>query len=150
MNLHISLATLDDIPALNRLLHQLFSQEEEFVPNPHHQSLALKQIIQEPNTGVIFAAKPNDQVVGMVSLLYTLSTALGGRVALLEDMVVDAHHQNQGIGKTLLTHAIEYAKTHNIQRITLLTDNGNTKAQSFYRSFGFQGSPMIPMRLILD
>lgn len=150
MKTTITQATLNDIDALNTLLNELFNQEEEFSPNDKQQKAGLEAIIANETIGIIFVAKVDSEVVGMVSLLYTISTALGGRVALLEDMVIHSNYQSQGIGKALLTHAINYAKAQNIERITLLTDQSNTKAQSFYQSFGFQTSPMIPMRLLLS
>jgi ribosomal protein S18 acetylase RimI-like enzyme len=85
----------------------------------------------------------------MVSLLFTISTALGGRVALLEDMVVNPTYRGQGIGSQLLTYAVEFARTQQILRITLLTDHDNVTAQHFYQQHGFQQSGMQAWRLIL-
>ena len=85
----------------------------------------------------------------MVSLLYTISTALGGRVALLEDMVIQQTHRNQGVGSALLKYALAMAQRQQVQRITLLTDADNTAAQRFYRRHGFQPSPMQPWRWML-
>jgi GNAT superfamily N-acetyltransferase len=146
----ITEATLHDVPALSQLLYQLFAQEEEFTPNGTHHAKALQTIIENREIGTIFVAKVDNKAVGMVSLLFTVSTALGGKVAWLEDMVISTKHQSQGIGKALLAHAIKYAKAKQIERITLLTDQSNHKAQKFYQSFGFEGSPMIPMRLMVE
>ncbi|MBN2826123.1 MAG: GNAT family N-acetyltransferase [Campylobacterales bacterium] len=148
MKTTITQATLGDILALNALLNELFSQEEEFNPNDKQQQRGLEEIICNENVGTIFVAKIEDKVVGMVSLLYTISTALGGKVALLEDMVVASSYQNQGIGKALLNHAIAFAQNQNIKRITLLTDKTNINAQRFYQAFGFAKSSMIAMRRI--
>jgi ribosomal protein S18 acetylase RimI-like enzyme len=68
----------------------------------------------------------------MVSLLYTVSTALGGTVALLEDMIVASPYQNQGAGKALLNHALAFPQNQKIKRVALLTDKTNTKAQRLY------------------
>ena len=86
----ISPATLTDIPALCELLNVLFTQEQEFNPDVEAQSRGLGKIIADPEIGCILVARRQQQVIGMVNLLYTVSTALGERVAILEDMVIAA------------------------------------------------------------
>jgi len=80
-------------------------------------------------------------------LLFTISTAEGGFVMLLEDLVVHSKYQGQGYGNKLLEHAIDFAKKKNFLRITLLTDRPENVAQAFFRKHGFIDSSMIPMRL---
>lgn len=145
----IDKATPADIPALAELLSVLFTQEEEFTPNPEAQIRGLAKIIDHPETGIIILARQGKKIVGMVNLLFTVSTVLGERVALLEDMVISASVRDEGIGTQLLTEAISYAKSENYRRITLLTDKTNQAAQRFYQKQGFASSSMIPMRLCL-
>jgi GNAT superfamily N-acetyltransferase len=149
-SLQITLARAVDIPALCELLGALFSQEAEFSANPTAQSKGLSAIIDRPNVGHIFVARQDSDVVGMVSLHYTVSTALGGRVALLEDMVVSPTARNAGVGSALLSHAIEFAHSQGCKRITLMTDRNNEAAQRFYQRHGFAASAMMPMRLLFD
>ena len=118
----IEIATTSDIPKLCTLLDYLFSQEVEFKPNHKIQSRGLEKILNNNNIGNIFVAKKNKKIVGMVILLYTISTALGERVALLEDMVVSPEERNLGIGSMLLDHVVKYATEKGCKRITLLTD----------------------------
>ena len=143
-------ATHSDIPALVELLNSLFEQEAEFEPNSETQSKALSKIILDPKIGIILIAKEDDKILGMVNLLFTESTALGSKVALLEDMVVLSSSRGEGIGSQLIDYAISEAKKAGCKRITLLTDIENTKAQSFYQKKGFVKSKMTPYRLLLD
>ena len=85
----------------------------------------------------------------MINLLFTISTAEGGFVILLEDVIVHRDHRGKGFGDKLLRHAMEYAKKKDFLRITLLTDRMNEEGQRFFKSHGFFESKMIPMRLIL-
>ncbi len=147
MSLIIDKATHADIPALAELLSELFTKEEEFKPDHSTQIKGLTAIISKPNTGTILVTKSSDKIIGMVNLLFTVSTALGERVALLEDMVVSASARQTGVGSKLLAEAISYAKSENCGRITLLTDQTNEAAQRFYQRHGFTFSSMIPMRL---
>jgi GNAT superfamily N-acetyltransferase len=147
--MHIATATLLDVPALSGLLSELFSQETEFTSNPDAQSRGLSLIITNPELGTVLVAKDDSAILGMVNILFTVSTALGGRVAILEDMIVSAHARRAGIGGRLLEQAINVARAAGCKRITLLTDQANESAQRFYGRYGFLLSPMIPLRLAL-
>jgi ribosomal protein S18 acetylase RimI-like enzyme len=145
----IETATLDDINALCDLLAVLFSQEAEFKPDHQAQKTGLQAIISNPDIGIILLARHNDKVVAMVSLLFSISTALGGRVAILEDMVVLPEQRGLGIGSALLNEAISTARDSGCQRITLLTDSDNTIARGFYEKQGFVRSSMLAFRILL-
>jgi ribosomal protein S18 acetylase RimI-like enzyme len=148
--MQIEPAALADIPALCQLLEQLFEQEAEFTPDLDAQRRGLQMILADGATGMILVARDGQQIVGMVNLLYTVSTALGARVALLEDMVIAPNERNCGLGTRLLDAAVGYAKQNGCRRITLLTDADNLSAQRFYQRQGFCLSPMIPLRLPLS
>ncbi len=147
--MEITPANISDIPALCELLDILFSQEADFTPDHEAQSRGLARIIGSPDIGLIVVARQDNRVVGMVNLLYTISTALGDRVALLEDMVVSPSARGSGIGSELLEQAIQLARLNGCKRITLLTDHTNESAQRFYQKHGFGFSAMVPMRLSL-
>ncbi len=144
------MAITSDIPTLCALLDYLFSQEVEFKPDHKTQSRGLEMILNNNNIGNIFVAKKNEKIIGMVILLYTVSTALGERVALLEDMVVSPDERELGIGSMLLDHAVKYANEKGCKRITLLTDKMNIRAQKFYKKHKFNCSSMIPFRMIIN
>ncbi len=152
--LRVDRATHQDVPVLCELLAQLFSQELEFQPDSEAQRRGLLQILDNPGCGLILVlrlqrAEQPEQVIGMVNLLFTISTALGERVALLEDMIIDRHHRQRGAGAQLLEAAISQAQQAGCRRITLLTDEDNLKAQQFYGRQGFTVSTMKPMRRML-
>ncbi|MDD5276957.1 MAG: GNAT family N-acetyltransferase [Methylovulum sp.] len=147
--MQISQADISDIPALCELLATLFAQEADFRPDYDTQSRGLTHIISHSEVGLISVARKDNRIIGMVSLLYTVSTALGARVALLEDMVVAPDARSSGTGSKLLEHAIKLAQLNGCGRITLLTDHDNESALRFYQRHGFCLSAMIPLRLTL-
>ena len=146
-DMHITPATRADIPVLTRLLNELFTQEEEFSPDPVLQTRGLEMILAQPQQGILLVAREEGMPIGMLSLLYTVSPALGARVALLEDFVVTKAARGQGVGSALLASAIGHARAAGCQRITLLTDGDNQGAQALYARHGFRASDMLPMRL---
>jgi GNAT superfamily N-acetyltransferase len=107
-------------------------------------------IIDNPEFGRIFVCDVDGVVEGMVMLLFTVSTFLGKKVALLEDMVVAPQWRHKGIGSLLINHAMEFACREGLGRITLLTDRDNNAAQQFYKSKGFAQSEMVVFRKLLD
>jgi ribosomal protein S18 acetylase RimI-like enzyme len=136
-----------DLPRLVELLGILFESEAEFSADAEKQRAALQAILSDPGKGKIYVARDGRAVVAMCSLLYTISTAEGGRAALFEDLVVAPDHRKRGIGAALLKYVIEQARADGVLRLTLLTDMQNERAQAMYRRVGFVGSPMKPMRL---
>jgi ribosomal protein S18 acetylase RimI-like enzyme len=143
------LAKPSDLPRLVELLGILFESEAEFSPNAEKQRVALQAILADPSKGKIFVAREGREVVAMASLLYTISTAEGGKAALFEDLVTAPEYRKRGIGEALLKHVVAQARAEGVLRITLLTDMQNERAQAMYRRAGFVGSPMKPMRLKL-
>lgn len=139
-------AKTEDIPVLCELLWELFSQEVEFTPNKEIQEKALKKIIEDENIGDIFVAVKENKVIAMVNVLYTISTALGEKVAILEDMVVSKEFKNQKIGSSLIEFALDYLKKNSFKRVTLLTDSDNFNAHNFYKKHEFTESSMIVFR----
>lgn len=150
MKKEISIANANDLPELIELLNDLFTQDIEFVPDLNKQKAGLEAIINNPEIGEILVLKGDGQILGMVSLLYSISTALGGKVAILEDMIIHKAYRQKGLGKELLGEAICFSKERNCLRLTLLTDFNNDAAINFYQHFGFKKSEMIPMRLVFD
>ena len=149
MAIEFGTAAAKDLPQLVELLGHLFAQEAEFHPDSAKQKRALEAILASPSIGKLFVAREARRPVAMASLLYTISTAEGGKAAWFEDLVVHPDERKRGIGEALLKHVIEQARAEGITRITLLTDMQNERAQALYRRAGFVGSPMRPMRLKL-
>jgi ribosomal protein S18 acetylase RimI-like enzyme len=138
-----------DLPQLVELLALLFDQEAEFKPDAGKQAAALQLILADPQRGRIYVARDGRRVVAMASLLFTVSTAEGGKAAWFEDLVVHPDYRRQGTGQKMLAYVIGQARNEGVLRITLLTDMQNERAQALYRRAGFVGSPMRPMRLKL-
>jgi GNAT superfamily N-acetyltransferase len=142
-------ARLEDLEQLVELLGLLFDDEEEFAPDADKQRRAMQAILSDPGVGRSFVAREGERIVAMANLLYTVSTAEGGRAALFEDLVVVPERRGRGIGSALLRHVIDSARKEGLTRITLLTDRGNKRAQALYRKMGFVASTMTAMRLTL-
>lgn len=143
-------ATIEDLPQLVELLVALFSEEQDFAPDRGKQEEGLRLILEQPKLGRILVLRTDYQVIGMVNLLFTISTAEGGPVVLMEDVIVHPQHRRLGYGGQLLRHAVDFSRQRGFRRITLLTDRISAQSQSFFARHGFSFSSMIPMRLVFD
>ncbi|HSJ02389.1 MAG TPA: GNAT family N-acetyltransferase, partial [Verrucomicrobium sp.] len=103
-------ATLEDLPQLAALVMALLGEEEDFTPDRKKQEHGLRLILEQPLRGRIFVLRNDHTLIGMVNLLFTISTAEGGFVILMEDVIVHPMHRGQGYGTMLLKHAIQFAK----------------------------------------
>ncbi len=149
-DIRIEAATIEDLPSLVDLLFDLFTQEADFTPDRVRQTRGLRLILEQPSRGRIFVLRHHGRILGMINLLFTISTAQGGFVILLEDLVIHADHRGMGFGSKLVEHAIRYAREKNFSRITLLTDRLVDRSITFYKRHGFFVSEMVPMRLLLS
>ena len=145
-------ATPDDIGRCCELLGYLFEKEDEFSPDPECQQKGLELIIGNPSSGIVLVCEEKNSrfIAGMVILLYTISTALGKKVALLEDMIVAPAYRAKGIGNLLLERAVNLAEEKGLGRLTLLTDRNNIVAHHLYEKSGFIRSGMVVFRKLFS
>lgn len=143
-------AILEDLPRLVDLTMALFELEADFSPDRDKQEAGLRSILEQPNRGRIFVVRTDYQIMGMVNVLFTISTAMGGFVILLEDVIIHPDFRRQGYGTQLVNYVVDFAKRKDFKRITLLTDKISEESQRFFQNLNFQHSHMIPMRLTLS
>jgi ribosomal protein S18 acetylase RimI-like enzyme len=139
-------AVSGDVPELCTLLGELFQEEKEFRPDRKSQARALKMILQNPASGGIIILREEGGIVAAATVLFTISTALGDRAALLQDIVVAPYARGRGLGGRMLEAVKRYATSHGCRGIMLLTDFDNFAAQRFYARHGFAASGMRLMR----
>ncbi|HME45797.1 MAG TPA: GNAT family N-acetyltransferase [Syntrophorhabdales bacterium] len=145
----IRLANADDVARCAELLGMLFSQEREFSPDLEAQSKGLAMIVNNPDAGFVLVYEDGGIIQGMVLILFTVSTALGKRVAILEDMIVTPDFRAKGVGTSLVERALELALDKGCGRVTLLTDHDNEAAHKIYRKCGFTKSDMVVFRMLI-
>ena len=87
----------------------------------------------------LFVAEANGTMLGMLSLC-TYATPTG-RKWWVEDVVVDQQARGQHIGRSLVEHAIHYARTHGGGTIMLTSHPQRVAANQLYQSLGMQLKP---------
>ena len=145
--INIRLAKPEDVPQMVILLKALFTIEADFEINPDKQSQGLKLLLGNDKACVL-VAESNDhkKILGMCSLETVISTAEGGEVGLLEDLIIDADYRHQGIATKLLTEIFLWAEQQGLTRIQLLADKTNTSALAFYEQQHWQSTQLICLK----
>ena len=139
-----------DIPALCGLLEELFALEGAFSPDLEKQVRGLSMLINDASgASIVLVAEGGGQVLGMASVQSLVSTAEGGRVGLVEDVVVDNRYRQKGIGRGLLDAAERWARERRLRRLQLLADSGNSAALRFYECTGWLPTGMVCLRKMI-
>jgi ribosomal protein S18 acetylase RimI-like enzyme len=150
MNITIRHARPEDIPRLCDLLAELFSIESDFVPDREKQFHGLSALIADPSGQVlVLVAVIDGLVVGMATVQTLISTAEGGRVGLVEDVIVDNEFRSRGIGTLLLEGIMTWSTSAGLKRLQLLADRDNQSALDFYSFRGLDPTSLICLRKML-
>jgi ribosomal protein S18 acetylase RimI-like enzyme len=148
MNVTIRHAKHTDIKALVCLLRALFEIEEDFVFDENKQSRGLALMIESEKECVVLA-KHGSKIIGMCTAQKLISTAEGGFVGLVEDMVVANKYSGQGIGRQLILEVENWARFQGLTRLQLLADRNNQPALAFYAKMGWLETRLINLKKVL-
>ncbi|MBI3591948.1 MAG: GNAT family N-acetyltransferase [Nitrospirae bacterium] len=150
MDFSIRPARADDIPGMCDLLSELFSIESDFGPDREKQVRGLRLLLSDiSGSSAVFVAEKGDEIIGMCSVQILISTAEGGDVGLLEDLIVKRDYRGNGIGTRLLSDIFKWCAAKNISRLQLLRDMDNVKALKFYAGNGWSDTGLVCMRKFL-
>ena len=95
----------------------------------------VRQTIEAPGTH-FFAVMDGEHIIGCASLCVFDSPT--GRKASIEDVVVSSAYRGQHLGKQLMEHVIEFAKSLAPIGLQLTSRPERVAANALYRSLGFQ------------
>jgi ribosomal protein S18 acetylase RimI-like enzyme len=151
MDITIRPAKPEDIPQLCDLLAELFSIETDFEIDLVKQVKGLSMLVTDPSGSslVLVAVAQGGAVIGMATVQTLVSTAEGGRVGLVEDVVVDSRWRCRGVGTRLLARIIDWSRENKFTRLQLLADRTNHVAVDFYCSRGWSATSLNCMRIML-
>jgi GNAT superfamily N-acetyltransferase len=144
MNLLMREATEDDLPAVLALYAQP-AMDDGRVLTLEDAQLVLAQFRQYPSYRLWVAceaspdADSGGDVVGTYALLIMHNLAHQGTPsAIVEDVVVSAQRQGQGIGQHMMQHAQQQARVAGCYKLVLSSNQKRERAHAFYESLGFQ------------
>lgn len=136
-----------DIDALVGLLGELFAVEADFSfdAEKHRQGLTL-MLDGCRKHKCIKVAEHIHEVIGMCSAQALISTAEGGVVAMVEDLVIKTGWRGRGVGGMLLESMEDWRRECGLKRLQLLADSENEPAVAFYQKNGWKRTQLICLR----
>lgn len=135
-----------DLAACTRLVGELFALERDFAFDARKVRRGLAALVRQGRRHRVLVAAVGREVRGMVSLQTVISTAEGGPVAWLEDLVVAEAHRGRGVGHRLLAAAEVWAGSRGLHRLQLVAEQANAPALDFYRRHAWQDTHLVVRR----
>ncbi len=143
-------ASLADIRQMCTLLSELFSIESDFSPDRDKQARGLNLLISDTSgSSAVFVAEDSGEIIGMCSVQMLISTAEGGPVGLVEDLIIRRDCRGKGIGTALLSGIVRWCASKKATRLQLLRDADNAEAHEFYIGNGWSETRLLCMRKYL-
>jgi len=101
---------------------------------------AFVAISDDPRTRLV-VAEEHGEVVGTLQLSFLSHLVRrGGDRAQIEAVRIAAGHRGSGLGRELISWAVEQARLRGCVLVQLTTDASRTDARRFYESLGFAAS----------
>jgi ribosomal protein S18 acetylase RimI-like enzyme len=136
-------ARMVDIPQLVDLLGMLFTIETDLSLNEVAQRTGLELLLKDDKQRYVAVAADHALAIGMVTAQLRISTACGGYVARVEDMIISPPYRRKGLGTMLLTAAATWAYSKKAVKLELLADKDNVAGLSFYHANGWKRTNLI-------
>lgn len=134
-------ATNDDIPVLKQLEQAVIDAERPLnsvIKQTDAKYYNLETLISDTNT-LLVIGEVNNKVVatGYVQLRESKQQLQHQRHGYLGFMYVTPKLRGQGLNQQVITHLIDWAKTHQVTDFYLDVYNNNTAAVHAYQKLGF-------------
>jgi N-acetylglutamate synthase-like GNAT family acetyltransferase len=132
-----------DAPGVRALVEQL-----GYEPDARGFNETFTQVARHPEAAVLVLAE-GVRVVGYLALSHRPQVRLGGRVAVIDELAIDAESTGRGLGSALLEHALELARGLGCVRIEVATSRArDSYARGFFRKHGFAEVDAALMRTV--
>lgn len=129
----------DDIPQLEKLYRQFWGEESSI----ETMKKQFDKLLQT-ETHIFLSAMENDKLIG--SVMGVICEELYGDCQpflVLENMIVDQNHRNEGAGKALVSALEKIAFHKNCSQVILVTERDRGDAVHFYESAGYSSQTHV-------
>ena len=128
--------TINELRNINVNHNELFYLLQQLTSAPVLDKQAYLEVIHNLSQNqYIFVMSNNDKPNGMITLIIEQKLIhSGGKVAHIEDLIVDKAHQHKGYATKLIQHVISVAKLHQCYKCIL---NCTDEVKPLYDKNGF-------------
>jgi len=139
----IELATETDFPSIKPLLLELVDAIENRERFSVEQSVENFRILVKDPAHYMLLARDGDNILGFVNFT-TRRTIMHPRPSgLIDELVVSRRSRSSGIGKQLVTGAINKCRELGCCEVEVSTEKSNVKARRFYKACGFEEDAVL-------
>jgi ribosomal protein S18 acetylase RimI-like enzyme len=126
------------LPAIKGLLAELINAIEDSESLEINKAIENCRILLNDANCTLLVAKAGDSMVGFINFT-TRKTALHSAPSgLIDELIVAEEYRGQGIGRQLISAAVDKCRRLGCCEIEVSTEKTNTKAREFYKSCGFE------------
>jgi GNAT superfamily N-acetyltransferase len=137
MSIKIRKATESDLPAILELYAQKDIDNDDVLSMEEAKETFSKFGLY-PNYS-LYVAEIDDKVIGTFELLIMDNLAHKSQPSgIVEDVVVDAEYQSQGIGHQMMEYAIDVCRKNGCYKMALSSSLKRERAHQFYENLGFE------------
>jgi len=127
-------ATVEDAPAIARLLHDFNTEYEEQTPPVGELTRNAERMLREGEMTVLLTGQGPD---GLALLRFRPSVWTDQQEAYLQELYVVPDLRGRGIGEALMQAVLSTCREHNAAWIELNTGEADLAARTLYKKLGF-------------
>jgi ribosomal protein S18 acetylase RimI-like enzyme len=127
-------AELADAQAVGRLMHDFNTEFDEPTPGPERIADRIRELLASGDTAILLAGSGPD---GLAILRFRLAITAPGLECHLAELYVVTARRGQGLGRALMTAAIDEARARGADYMDLGTSEDDVAARALYESLGF-------------
>jgi ribosomal protein S18 acetylase RimI-like enzyme len=137
MNLQIRKIRRDELPALLKLYEHMHTEDEP-LPDAKTVAQVWNELYSDPKLHCLVATMDDMPVASCILVIIPNLTRGARPYGLIENVVTHTDYRRQGIGATLLRHAMAIAWQRNCYKVMLLTGRKDEGVLQFYKKAGFR------------
>jgi ribosomal protein S18 acetylase RimI-like enzyme len=100
--------------------------------------------ISSSQNTLLFVIEDNSKIIATALVCLCDDVMFGNQpFALIENLVVSANYQREGIGKSMMDYLEAFCLEQNCSKIMLLTSSENRAARDFYSAMGYDPDAKI-------
>ncbi|NOZ85602.1 MAG: GNAT family N-acetyltransferase [Deltaproteobacteria bacterium] len=142
-NIRIVPSTEGDLPSIKPLLSELMDVMANTEGIDVEQSFKNCCILIKDPDHHMLVAKDKDVIVGFISFTMRKTIVHLRPSGLVDELIVSKSYRGRGIGKQLISAAMNTCRELGCSEVEVSTEKSNTRAREFYQKCGFEEDAVL-------